>query len=334
MVAQQLTPELTQPNVLVEIDPGPTMGPYQETQRCVPERYLSDFMSITSNASVSTSTFGPAVVARRPESSVGYDATALTKMQSHGTKVEVLDGGSVGNSGYLITWQQPVWAHCSKPELTILDTAEEASFIGMNLKRSIEAYNKQIVEHSAFAELPTSCWGLPADNRPLNSFEITQAVVPSLPGHIKDWAKSISSGGCPQRGAAPGRPSSSRDPKTLLFLPHQGGTDSRDCALEDRYRSFDGDSNVDNEVVIYEKKMAGDDKSAVTGKSNITVDIHTGRLQGTQPMGQENTDGVKIPFSMSWCTSAKPNVNHDGRCIASEILVWMIEYNLVSYSAL
>lgn len=343
MVAQQLTPELTQPNVLVEIDPGPTMGPYQKTQRCVPEKYFSDSMSITSDASVWTSTFGQAVVSSAVEAdgctqaSLGYEATALTEMQSHGTKVEVLDP-SVGNSGYFITWQESVWARFSKPELTILDTAEEASFIGMNLKRSIEADNKQSLEPSALAELSPRCWSLPQGNRPLNSFEIAHAVVPSFPGHTKNGAKPTSARECPQRGLAQDWLSSSGDSMSLLSLTDQGGAASRDCASENWHRSFNGDSNVDNELVICEKKMAGDDKSAVIGKSNAfqpeipTRNFRTRRFE-TQSTGQETSNDVELLFSMSCPNGAKTDVDVDAGCIASDILMWMIQYNLVSYSA-
>lgn len=325
MVAQQLTPELTQPNVLVEIDHGPTMGAYQETQRRVPRECLAESMSITNDASVSTSTFSPAIVDRRP----GYDATALTGMRSHGTKVEALKGGSVGRIESCLT------THCSKSGHTILDTGKETAFIGMHLLQFMKDDNEQGAEPSPIAEKPISGWSFPEGegNSPLNSFELAHAVVPSLPVKEKDWAKPISARRCPQRGLAQDRLSASRDPESLLFLTDQDGTVSRDCASEYRHRSFNGNSNVDNEPVIHEKKMAGDDKAAVVGKSNNTVDIRTGRLQETQSMAQENTDDVKPPFSMSGPTGAKTAVNVDAGCIASEILMWMVEYNLVSYSA-
>lgn len=331
MVAQQLTPELTQPNVLVEIDPGPTMGPYQETQRCVPERYLSDSMSITSDASVSTSTFGPAVVARRPESSVGYDATALTGMRSHGTKVEALEGGSVG------CIESCLMTHCSKSGQTILEPGKETAFIGMHLNRFTEVDNKQGAGPFPMAEKPTSRWILPGES-PLNSFEVAHAVVRSFPSKEKDSAKPISARGCPQRGLAQDWLSASRDPMPLPSLTGQVGAVYRDCALENRHRSFNGDSNVDNELVICEKKMAGDRSSAVIGKPNAfqpeipRKDSRTRRFE-TQSTGQDNTDDVELLFSMSCPNGAKTDVNVDTDSIASEILMWMIQYNLVSYSA-
>lgn len=63
MVAQQLTPELTQPNVLVEIDHGPPMEPHEESQRPAPEQLqgkATESRSIMFDAEASTSTFGPA----------------------------------------------------------------------------------------------------------------------------------------------------------------------------------------------------------------------------------------------------------------------------------
>lgn len=346
MVAQQLTPELTQPNVLVEIDPGPTMGPYQETQRCVPERYLSESMSFTSDASVSTLTFGPAVVSTAVEadgcheSSVGGGATALTGMGSHGTNVQVQEGGSVGHFKLCITFHRPSSTHCSKSGHTILDTVEKTALIGMHLNRFIEVDNKQGSEPSPMAETTSSRWSLPREgNRPLNSFEVAHAVVPSLPGKEKDWAKTTTARGCLQRGLAQDRLSSSGDPKSLLSLTDQGGTASRDCALENRHRSFNGDSNMDNEPVIHDKKIAGDDKPAVMRKSNNTVhpeiptrNIRTRRFE-TQSTGQENTDDIELLSSMSCPNGAKTDVNVDAGCIASEILTWMIQYSLVSYSA-
>lgn len=337
MVSQQLTPELTQPNVLVEIDHGPTMGPYQETQRRVPRKCLAEYMSTTKDALVSTSTFSPAVEADGcPEPSVGGDTTALTGMRSHGTKVKMLEGGSVGHSEYALAFHRPSWALFSKPESTILDTGEETAFIGMHLFMFKENHNKQGAEPSPMAEKPTSRWSLPEGegNRPLNSFEVAHAVVPSLPDKEKDWAKPISARGCPQGGLAQDRLSSSGDPKPLLFLTDQGSTESRDRALEYRHGSFNGASNVDNELVICEKKMAGYDKSAVIGKSNAfqtgipTRNSRAGLFKRTQSSGQENPDDVELLFSMSWCKSAKPNVNVDVGCIASEI-----DNKLVSYSA-
>lgn len=335
MVAQQLTPELTQPNVLVEIDHGPKMEPYQETQRCVPGRYLSESTSITNDASVSTLTFSPAVEADGcPEHGVGGGATALTGMQIHGTKMEVLEGGGVGHFKFSLTCHRSSWTHCSKSGHTVLDTRKETAFIGMHLNRFIEVDNKQGAEPSPVAEKPTSRRSKPGGNDPLNSFEVAHAVVPSLPSKEKDWAKPISARGCPQGGLAQDRLSSSGDPKPLLFLTDQGSTESRDRALEYRHGSFNGASNVDNELVICEKKMAGYDKSAVIGKSNAfqtgipTRNSRTGRFKRTQSSGQENPDDVELLFSMSWCKSAKPNVNVDVGCIASEI-----NNNLVSYSA-
>lgn len=344
MVAQQLTPELTQPNVLVEIDPGPTMGRYQETQRCVPERNLSESMSITSDASVSTSTFGPAAVStaveadRCPEASLGYDATALTGIRSHETKVKVLEGGSVGHSKSCLTFHRPSSTHCSKSGHTILDTGKEPAFIGMHLNRFTGVGNKQGAEPFPMAEKPASRWNLPGGS-PLNSFEVAHAVVPSLPGKEKDWAKPISARGCPQRGLAEDWLSSSRNPKPLSILTDQSDTVLCHCALEYRHGSFNGDSNVDNELVICEKEMAGDDKSTVIGKSDAfqteipTRNFRTGRFKATQSNGQKNTADVELLFSMSCPNGAKTDVNVDAGCIASEILVWMIEYNLVSYSA-
>lgn len=335
MVAQQLTPELTQPNVLVEIDHGPSMGSCQEIQRRASRKFLAESMSTTQDALVSISTFSPAVEAGGcPEPSVGGKTTALTGMRSHGTKVKMLEGGSVGHFEYALAFHRPSWALFSKPELTILDTGEETAFIGMHLNRLTEVDNKQGAEPSPMAEKPTSCRSNPGGNGPLNSFEVAQAIVPSLPSKGKDWAKPISARGCPQRGLAQDRLSSSGDPKPLLFLTDQGSTESRDRALEYRHGSFNGASNVDNELVICEKKMAGYDKSAVIGKCNafqtgiLTRNSRTGRFKRTQSSGQENPDDVELLFSMSWCKSAKPNVNVDVGCIASEI-----NNNLVSYSA-
>lgn len=328
MVAQQLTPELTQPNVLVEIDPGPTMGPYQETQRRVPERYLPESMSITDNASASKSTF----------SSTELRGGALWVSGKPGSGKLTLMKYIADES---ITYRFiTAWARFSRPQLTILDTGEETAFIGMHLNRFIEDDNKQGAEPSPMVDRPPSRWGLPEGegNRPLSLFKVAHTVVPSLPSKEKDWAKTIGGRGWRQRSLAQDWVSASGDPKSLLSLTDQGGAASRDCALENRHRSFNGDSNVDNEPVTHEKKMARDDKSAVIGKSNAfqtespTRSFRTRRFQA-QTTGQENIDDVELPFSMSCRSSDNTDVNFDVGCIESEILMWMIEYNLVSYSA-
>lgn len=343
MVAQQLTPELTQPDVLVEIDPGPTMGPYQGTQRRVPMECIAESLSIAEDVSVAKSTFSPAVVSPAveadgcPEDSLGYDATALIGMRSHGTKMKVLEGDSVGHFNSCLTFQQPSSTHRSKSGHTILDTGKEMTFTWMRLFMFMENHNKQGPKPFPSVETLTSIWTFPQGNRPLKSFKIAQAVVPSLPGKEKDWAKPISARGCPQRCLAQDWLSASRDPMPLLSPTGQVGAVSRDCALEDRHRSSNGDSNVDNELVICEKEMAGDDKSAVIGKSNAfqteipTRNFRTRRFE-TQSTGQENTDDVELLFSMSCPNGAKTDIDVDAGCIASEILMWMNQYNLVSYS--
>lgn len=345
MVAQQLTPELTQPNVLVEIDHGPPIEPHQESQRPAPEQLQgkeNESWGIMFDAEASTSTFGPAELQRiEPDrfQAAGFapgGTTASFMVESNGTKVEVLEGDRVPHPGDFLTSRRPSWAHCSKYEPTVQSTAEvRKAFVGMRRGEFMENDNQHVVGQYAIGitPSPSSGWNPPARVRQEASFDTYHSVLAPLPATAATEPSAIRKMRLLNDGPVQVVWTSSQAMSPLLSPLR-----SREVFFNE---SFNGRGNAHNLLVVNEERVAVDqDASVFSGMSKNTCHCDlplggfcNGRLKEPQSTGRTVTSDVEPPLPMSWAAGSKTGFSVDTIGVAREVFMWMIQYNMVSCPA-
>lgn len=293
MVAQQLTPELTQPSVLVEIDHGPPMGLYQEPQGPEPgnrQVKTAESMSIGHVASVSTSTARPAVEFDGcPEPRVEYDGiTSIgTHSDSDGTKIEVLEGSN------FIRSHDPV--------------SSDAYQLGTGKKETVVAGATRFKSNEASEWMAAGSYSMSKSSGNGKSYQdlVRRPAVPHLPAHGSSAAESLSK--------STDMASSQGESESLLSEWDQSETLFQEYALGDR--RFNGDGKPDTMFISNEWTMVDADKAFAFGNPKSLVYHYVG--QG----------------ATSWAAGSEKGFSVGTEEIAREIFMWMFEYNLVSYSA-
>lgn len=350
MVAQQLTPELTQPNVLVEIDPGPLMELHQQTQRRCPRNKTEDQVPATGNttfdASASASTFRPngqklieADGCLAPRIITG-GTTASIEVESDGTKVEVLEGECAENSGEFLTSRRPQaipGAHCAKSQP---QKEEETAFVAMHRLKFMNNGNEQGARQYSMDKSTSLGWSHPEEVRIRTLDEPATAVVPSQLGHgspasepLTTMRRSLT------RGSVTGRPYPVGDPRSLVFPLDQREELVPKCGLEDH--CFNTHGNRDNGFVIFDKRAAEYSQDSVYGgmpQTTCRYDLalggsRSGRSKESRSTGRTVTSDVEPPFPMSWAAGSKTSFSVDTEEFVREVLVWMIHHNMVSCPA-
>lgn len=347
MIAQQLTTELTQPNVLVEIDPGPPMGLHEEAQRHAPgklQAQMTDPGSI-----ISMSRFRPAEPKPIEAADVdGYLAprfacggvTASIDVEADGTKVEVREGDSEQSLELVNASCRPFWAHGSTPESTVQDTAQaETAFVGMEHLKLIKSDKQDGAGQHAtgITPSPSSGWIPPTRIHPRaassDDYHPALAVVPARaatePSAIRDMRPLHDNDGPVKVNWT------SLGAKSPLLSPLR----SREVLIDE---SFNGQGNARNRVFDNEKRVAEDQLASVFGgtpKNTSHCDLpigrkfRTGRLKEIQSTGREDTNDAEPPLPMSWASGSKTNSSVDTIEVAREVFMWMNQYTMVSYSA-
>lgn len=100
---------------------------------------------------------------------------------------------------------------------------------------------------------------------------------------------------------------------------------------------FNSRDNVENTITINKGRMVGADKASAYSKSSNSSGLSSSNMvvkhfDGTQSTGPEGT-ALGFPASTSWAAGSKTSSIDNAADISMDVLMWMIEYNLVSYSA-
>lgn len=347
MVAQQLTPELTQPNVLVEIDPGPLMGLDQQTQRRCPRNKAEDQVLTTRNttfdASVSASTFrlnGLKLIEAdgclAPRIATGGTTTSI-EVERDATKVEVLERECAENSGEFLTSRRPQaipCAHCAKSQP---QKEEETAFVGMHHLKFMNNGNEQGARQYSMDKTSSLGWSHPEEVRRRTFDEPATAVVPSLLGHATPASEPLTTmRRSLDRGSVTGRPYPLEHPRYLVFPLDQRGELVPKCGLEEH--SFKSHGNRDTGFVILEKRVAEYPQDSVYGgvpQTTCRCDLPMGdscsvRLKESRPTGRTVTSDVEPPLPMSWAAGFKTSLSVNTEEFVRELLVWMIHHNMMT----
>lgn len=324
MVAHQLTPELTQPSVLVEIDHGPPMGLLDGTERRVPG--ISG-----STASAATSPW------RRP------------KPAPMACNVGAEPG--VGHCDVTFTEKDNVETRNGVAEYEIVELSEESLTSRRNFG-SRDAISSTSTEVEVIAVGPgVNCWGIcekhqqdaplvsmgvrsgHEDTQPEGTLspwtlcETAHRVIPPLPDHAKASAELLSIMRSPN------------DDSPADFSGSAGDTKYRTTHW-DRHQAVKSDGNKNVKFVINGKEAAeggrpiGFEKPEDASHHDLTIrDIHYGGSGKSRSTGQEDAGEVEPLLSMSSASSSPKTSIADTGYIALDTFMWMAAYNLVRYSA-
>lgn len=340
MVGQQVTPELTQPNVLVEIDHGPPMRLRQEAQRSTSARELDQ---MTESWSIMFDASGPTGLQTNEfdgclARGIAYGGTtASIGVESDGTKEEVLEGECAENSGELLTSRRPQafsCAHCSKSQP---QQVEETAFVGIHHLKFMNNGNEQGARQYSMDKSTSLGWSHPEEVRIRTLHEPATAVVPSQLGHgspasepLTTMRRSLT------RGSVTGRPYPVGDPRSLVFPLDQREELVPKCGLEDH--CFNSHGNRDNGFVIFDKRAAEYPQDSVYGgmpQTTCRYDLalggsRSGRSKESRSTGRTVTSDVEPPFPMSWAAGSKTSFSVDTEEFVREVLVWMIHHNMMT----
>lgn len=325
MVAHQLTPELTQPSVLVEIDHGPPMGLHHESQRRVPGIFQAHVSGSTAAAATSFRRRAePAHMACDvcPEPGVGHCDAILTKKDNTETTNEV-------------------------PEYESIERSEESLTSRRNFG-SRDAISSTSTEVEVIAVEPgVNCWGIcekhqqdaplvvlgvrsgHEDNHPEETltpwtlFETAHRVVPPLPGHAKASTELSSI----MRSANEISPAD--------FSGSAGDTKYRTTHW-DGQQAVKSHGNKNVKFVINGKEAAKDvtppllEMPENASHHHLAVrEIHSGHSEKPRSTGQEDAGEVEPPLSTSSASSSPKTSLADTGCIALNTFMWMVAHNLV-----
>lgn len=308
MIAQQLTPELMQPSVLVEIDHGPPVGLHQQARdpepgrpQAIPE--TSECNSILDDVSVSTSNMRlPIESDGSSEPGLEHDGNMSIGVESDGTGTEVLQGANFMYYEDRLTSRQPFWRH---------------DFVGSKFAGYHEDTGKKEAAVTGANKLAEGTEWKAAS--PCRLSRSSGTGLNHLLLAVRAASRSPSTTTCLDRGFATDLASSQGDPRSLL-LPwderQERGALLRKYTLMDWY--INGNENLPKRLIANEKKMVEADKSFLFELPKNALHVWTktpgATYRGADPHSQ-------LPMAA------------DTEDITREIFMWMLEYNLVSYSA-
>lgn len=305
MVAQHLTPELTQPNVLVEIDPGPPMGLHHDIRGPAPgssQAQTPQSSSPDKEVPVSPLPCGAAEQELElttdnacPPAFLGHGAIASVGTESV-TKIEATDDGSVEPPGeYATTWlPETSRGSIRSPE----EAPEDAGIIRDDLT---------VARERTLIEFLQQNW-----------IEAGRQLSDTMSRSVRDSAM----------GQA--MPSSvSTFPKSGL---DQIGVVSVDCDL--RLQSFRRAGNIEAVAVRNETWTTGSDKvffQAVKPNNPLDYnflmrDLCTGRFKKHHGKGSGD---IEPPLHMSGVNGSQTKFNAYTEQFWSEIFRWMMQHSLM-----
>ncbi|KAG6356387.1 hypothetical protein INS49_015775 [Diaporthe citri] len=329
MVAQQLTPELTQPNVPVEIDPGPPMGLYQEAQRHAPGKPQAQM--IKSKARLS-STFRPsnelgdepieANGCPEPGRELGFELDDAAPEQER--EVQVLE-----DAGIILTSCRPCRGHRATAQSEIKDAAEEeTAFDGMHHLKFIGG-DKLRQDAISPTPSPSSGWNPPRIRRRA-SFATDLSVPAVLPSTAATEPSAIRNM----------RPLNDGPVKVIWTstrgtIPRLNPPRSREVLFN---KSSNGHGNAHNSLVVDTTRVAEDQLASVFGdmpKNTCHCDLPmghscTGRLKQPRSTGRTASSDVEPPLPMSWAAGSKTSFSVDIGEVAREVFMWMNQYKMMT----
>lgn len=329
MVARQLTPELTQPSVLVEIDHGPSVGLHHEIQRRVPGIPQAQVSKYT--APVATSPWrraepAPMACDVGPGPGVGQCDTACTSKDDAEGRNEVPEYESVELSEESVRSRRNLGSHDA-----IRPTSTELGIIavghGVNRWEVCEKHQQDAPLVSMSVRSGHEDTRPEGTLAPWTLFETAQRVVPPLPDHAKGYAELLSITRSPS------------DDSPADFSGLAGDTKYRTTRW-DRHEAVNSDGNKNVKFVITGKKRTageapfGHEKLQNTSRHDLPMRaIHFGGSKEPRSTGHEDAEEVEPPLSMSSAGSSLERSTADPECIALATFMWMTAYNLVSYSS-